>query len=68
MKYLEGKFTVAMSGDETYRANWDAIFAKSRDLGNRPTEPAPPLLPGDDCACESGSPFTECHGIDPSEE
>jgi hypothetical protein len=62
VKYLEGgKFTVPMGGDQKYRDNWDAIFSKGK-----PTAPA--LLPGDDCPCESGKPFAQCHGVDPSEE
>lgn len=34
------------------------------------TEPAPPAVcPGDDCPCESGKAFAQCHGkVDPADE
>lgn len=52
MKYLWGEsFTVPMGGDQKYRDNWDAIFAKPKT----PDREGP-------CPCESGKVFAECHG------
>ncbi len=48
-RFLDKSFSVYQSGDDTYRANWEAIFGKKKPkepeptLDPEPPQPGPPL-------------------------